>query len=190
MRDAAENRSDNTTANNYIPVRGSDFFDPQWGPNFGMDSRASAFSARIDGNFRGTTDEIIQWGACKWGFDEDIVRAVAIAESFWHQSQIGDNGESFGLLQVRKTYHPGTYPAAEKSTAYNVDYALAYRRSCFEGWLDWLHDYTSDTYTAGNEWGCVGHWFSGRWTDDAGGQNYTATVQRHLNEKVWRESWF
>src|SRR5262249_17787374 len=25
---------------------------------------------RVTGNFTGTTDEIIQWGACKWGFDE------------------------------------------------------------------------------------------------------------------------
>ena len=34
----------------------------------------------------GTTDQIIQWAACKWGIDEDIVRAQAAKESAWHQN--------------------------------------------------------------------------------------------------------
>jgi len=55
-----------------------------------MDPAADTFARRIDGNFTGTTDEIIRWGACKWGFDEDIVRAVAVNESYWRQSQLGD----------------------------------------------------------------------------------------------------
>ena len=45
---------------------------------------------RVDGNFTGTTDQIIQWGACKWGLDEDIVRAQAARESWWDQRSIGD----------------------------------------------------------------------------------------------------
>jgi autotransporter family porin len=36
---------------------------------------------RVTGNFTGTTDEIIQWAAHKWGIDEDVVRSVATAES-------------------------------------------------------------------------------------------------------------
>ena len=59
---------------------------------------------RVTGNFTGTTDEIIQWAACKWGIDEDIVRAQTAMESWWHQSTVGDNGESFGLMQVRQPY--------------------------------------------------------------------------------------
>ena len=31
----------------------------------------------VDGDFAGTTDQLIQWAACKWGIDEDIVRAPA-----------------------------------------------------------------------------------------------------------------
>ena len=38
---------------------------------------------RVTGNFTGTTDEIIQWAACKWGIDEDIVRAQMAKESWW-----------------------------------------------------------------------------------------------------------
>jgi Immunoglobulin-like domain of bacterial spore germination len=41
---------------------------------------------RVDGAFSGTTDEIIQRAACKWGIDEDIVRAQIIKESYWYQS--------------------------------------------------------------------------------------------------------
>jgi hypothetical protein len=40
----------------------------------------SPLFGRVDGNFTGTTDEIIQWTACKWGVDEDIVRAQAVVE--------------------------------------------------------------------------------------------------------------
>jgi hypothetical protein len=55
----------------------------------------------VDGNFPGTTDEILQWAACKWGMDQNIAKAEAIAESSWYQSTVGDNGDSYGILQVR-----------------------------------------------------------------------------------------
>src|SRR5580765_814833 len=35
---------------------------------------------RVDGQFTGTTDEIFQWGACKWGLRDDLVRAIAVRE--------------------------------------------------------------------------------------------------------------
>lgn len=40
---------------------------------------------RVDGQFSGTTDEIIQWGACKWGLPDNVIRAVANRESTWDQ---------------------------------------------------------------------------------------------------------
>ena len=49
--------------------------------------RQSGWYARVTGNFTGTTDQIIQWAACKWGIDEDIVRAQAAKESGWHQTR-------------------------------------------------------------------------------------------------------
>ena len=30
---------------------------------------------RVDGQFTGTTDEIFQWGACKWGLPEALLRS-------------------------------------------------------------------------------------------------------------------
>jgi autotransporter family porin len=144
----------------------------------------AALYARVTGNFTGTTDEILQWGACKWGIDEDIVRAQAAKESYWTQTNVGDNGESFGILQVRQPYWGWAFNNgvgdAKSSTAYNVDAALAARRNCFEGNETWL----GGTYKAGDIWGCVGLWFSGRWYDGAA-QTYIQAVQDYLSQKVW-----
>ena len=40
---------------------------------------------RVDGQFTGTTDEIFQWAACKWGLPDNLVRADAVEESTWFQ---------------------------------------------------------------------------------------------------------
>lgn len=152
-------------------------------------------SSRIDGNFTGTTDEIIQWGACKWGFDEDIVRAVAAQESWWRQSTLGDwdgtQYESYGLLQVRKTAHTGTYPLSQQSTPFNVDFALAWRRACYEGYFTWI-----PSSAKGDEWGCIGLWYSGKWYDGdantpySGANWYIAKVKQYLADKPWFKTGF
>src|SRR5262245_49830347 len=49
-----------------------------------------ALAGRVTGNMTGSTDEIIQWIACKWGIAEDIVRAQVAKESWWHQDTLGD----------------------------------------------------------------------------------------------------
>ena len=41
----------------------------------------------VTGRYRGTTDEILQWAARKWGFDPDLFRAVAAVESYWNMSR-------------------------------------------------------------------------------------------------------
>src|SRR6266496_6226950 len=47
----------------------------------------------VSGRYRGTTDEILQWAARKWGFDPDLFRAVATVESWWRMSTLVDNGD-------------------------------------------------------------------------------------------------
>jgi autotransporter family porin len=167
---------------------------------------------RVTGDYTGTTDEILQWGACKWGIDADIVRAQAAKESYWNMSNLGDFGtdpaacppdhglgadgkagqcpQSVGILQVRYPYHgpPAgrpTWPEAEQSTAYNVDYAYANWRSCYEGDVEWLN--TTDrgaTYAAGDAWGCVGVWFSGRWHTKPA-DDYIAAVHTYYDQHIW-----
>jgi hypothetical protein len=40
---------------------------------------------RVDGHFMGTTDEIFQWAACKWGLNDNMLRAIGVIESSWYQ---------------------------------------------------------------------------------------------------------
>jgi len=164
------------------------------------------YEDRVTGNFTGTTDEILQWGACKWGIDENIVRAQAVQESSWDQAALGDcrggtvpdthGCQSVGILQVKGANipptHPGTWPYAYESTAFNVDYTYAVWRSCYEGKETWL----GSGYRAGDEWGCVGRWFSGNWYGAAGGgatgtsQGYISSVQRIMANEVWLDPGF
>ena len=53
-------------------------------------ARPHAEKPRVTGNFTGTTDEILQWAACKWGIDEDLVRAQIARESWWKHDSRGD----------------------------------------------------------------------------------------------------
>ncbi len=135
---------------------------------------------RVTGNFTGTTDEIIQWASCKWGFDEDLIRAQTAKESWWFQSNVGDNGESFGLMQMREPYWGWAFPHSATSSAYNMDAALSARRKCFEGAETWL----GGSYGPGDLWGCMGLWFSGRW-HDAPAEEYIGLLQGYLNQRIW-----
>lgn len=185
---ANEARPENGSANG-VSARGGVGFDlPNWDGTFGMDAAAMGLRDRIDGDFVGTTEEILRWGACKWGFDERTVMAAAVVESHWRQSFTGDwhDGEphSFGILQVKRTAHPGTYPASRDSTAFNVDYALGYQRACYEGYLAWLAR-VNLSYGAGDGWGCVGHWYSGGWHDGAA-EEYTTLVRDAGDAEPWR----
>jgi autotransporter family porin len=161
-------------------------------PNSTRGVGANSLYPRVTGNFTGTTDEILQWAACKWGIDEDVVRAQIAKESWWHMSTVGDNGESFGLGQVRVPYHGTAFANnnAKVSSAYNVDYTYAVWRECYEGRLGWLNDVEhTGTYAAGDANGCLGVWFAGRWrTADA--NTYIAAVQSYLSERVWESANF
>jgi hypothetical protein len=155
------------------------------------------FAPRITGDFSGTTEQVLRWGACKWGFDEDITRARAFTESTWQAAKAGDDTDdlalcsliglaapcpqSYGLLQVKGTVHEGTYPTASESSAFGVDYAMAWLRACFEGSFTWLED---ERYIPGDELGCAGVWFSGEWFDQPA-NDYVGEVRYHLEQRSW-----
>jgi autotransporter family porin len=195
VRVAAENRPGNRTYNLTVGHQAQP--EP---PYFNL-------AGRITGNYTGTTDQIIQWVACKWGIDENVARAQVALESWWHQDAAGDfttnpahcapghpigaDGrpgmcpESIGLGQVRTQYVGSHINDAAASSAYNLDYTYAIWRSCFEGHETWLNTVERGRqYAKGDLWGCVGRWFSGRWyTSDATG--YIARVQDYLNRRIW-----
>lgn len=190
QRGQPEPRPENTSANQFVPDHVS---IPIWG-DFTEEAN-QRFVPRIDGKFTGTTSEILAWGACKWGLDADIVRAVAVQESDWRQSTVGDKSHdpkdcvggatppcptSFGITQLKHLYLPGSYPLSQRSTAFNVDYYGARIRSCYEGWVTYL----GGDYGPGDIWHCVGWHWSGYWKD-GGSAHYIMRVRHYLDTKPW-----
>jgi hypothetical protein len=143
----------------------------------------------VTGRYRGTTDEILQWAARKWGFDPDLFRAVAAVESYWKMSAVGDGGLSFGIFQMKRTYHC-CLPLSSKYTAFNADYYGAILRAYFDGRQTWLNDVErGERYREGDIWGSVGSWYAGRWrTAEALG--YIRRVQQTLRAEPWNDRWF
>ena len=202
VRPAAEVRPQNATQN---ATRGNSF-NPAY-------SYAADQLRRVDGAFTGSTDEIIQWAACKWGIDEDIVRAQIAKESYWNQANLGDwwsypadqcppghapgaDGrpgqcpQSIGMGQVRYGGNDGSFPGVERSSAMNLDVTYAIWRACYEGRETWLNDVERGRqYGAGDVWGCVGRWFSGRWYTQASNE-YVGAVQDYLNRRIWTDPGF
>lgn len=222
---------------------------------------------RVDGRFTGTTDEILQWAACKWGLPDNLLRADAVAESTWFQylhfptnasSGIAGAGscywnrgcgdafssptaasktycrgiatqglasstahdyqldprtdfggypytprtgmcpKTFSILGIMSWDNPawqapyrgyqgnqnGTFPFTRDSTAAAADYWGAYIRGCYEGWMYWLKNTGSRTYTSGQLWGCVGSWYSGAW-HDPGANTYISQVENEELDRTW-----
>ena len=97
----------------------------------------------------------------------------------------GQCPESFGVQQLRYPYWGWAFPSAITSTAFNLDAALAARRNCYEGYETWLNTVERGRqYAAGDLWGCIGTWFSGRWYTQPS-LDYIAAVQDYLNQRIW-----
>jgi autotransporter family porin len=161
--------------------------------------------ATVAGQFTtGTTTEIFSWAAARWGIDEDLLRAVAVQESDWHMSALGDvcgppGQASYGITQIKNAYCNGVtawggYPDTTLSTALNLDFYGCYIRTAFDGYF-----YDGGPYLYGGQtvaevaadhdweyvlWGCVGSWFSGGWYD-ALALPYIALVQGNLAAREW-----
>ena len=205
-----EPRPDNYGANHSVPTAAEIAGLQPWTPTIGMSNNSDSLRKQITGNFTGTTDEIFQWVACKWGVDVNIVRAEAVAESTWHQSTLGDyttdqslcppgtwNGsscyQSYGVLQIKYVYFKTEWPMSKLDTAFNAEFVYGWLRNCYEGWADYLYNVTPSPgyprYHAGDIWGCLGFWFSGSWYTQ-GAISYIQKVQQDYNQKPWLQSGF
>jgi hypothetical protein len=184
-----EPRRQNTVANNTVPTREElEYFRAN------VHQPAMPYWRKIDGQYTGTTDDILEWAAYKWGLPEDLLKAVAVHETWWEMDYVGDSGDSFGIFQMRVPYHC-CLPFMRDSTAFNADYYGAIIRSYYDGKQDWLnHDCCAadngKPYKAGDLWGSVGAWSSGRWHLETN-KIYVDTVKMHMREKTWRtHEWF
>jgi hypothetical protein len=174
-------------------------YDPRWN---------KYVLRRITGDFTGTTDEIFQWAALKWGLPDNLLRAIAYMESDWRQSNHGDYVRdqaeclpgykrlpcpvTFGIVGVKSTSWPGVYPWNRVSTAAAVDVLGGWLRGCYEGWVWWLREHgnrSRGVYHTGDIWGCVGAWYSGNWHDGPvrgpGGESYILRTQYWFKQRPW-----
>jgi hypothetical protein len=193
-RNSWEPRPDNAAANNN-PATSNQVNTYVTQEPWGVNAHGQSLQSRISGNFTGTTDEILQWSACKWGIDEDIVRAQAVTESTWHQSTRGDYStnqadcppgtfdgtgcyQSYGILQMKyKYWGHSVWPLPRDSTAFNADTMRGWWRACYEGDITWVSG------SRGDLWNCIGLWYSGSFGSGASG--YISTTQGHLAAKPW-----
>jgi hypothetical protein len=198
-----EIRPANATANHYLPT----------GLELAAFHKAGSFNPLekyVSGGFTGTTDEILQWGAHKWGIPEDQFRAAAATESWWRQGGMGDRHdginaalypaqsridadsvyETLGLMQIKwrpdGSLHPGTEPLRWKSTAFSVDYWGATVRYYYDGRCSWC----GAGYGPGQAWESIGaHYNPSPWRN-AGMLDYIATVKADLAARVWQRPGF
>lgn len=129
-----EVRKDNTQAN---ATRGRPIPDADLPPT---SDPLRPYARKVDGNFTGTTEQVLEWAAKKWfpEQDPDIFKAQAVKETSWHQDAVGDGGVSFGILQIKSTVW-GHGEQVKASTAFAADFAGAVMRAHYDGVL-----YTGD----------------------------------------------
>jgi autotransporter family porin len=212
-RSGFEPRPDNTTANQTVPTAAQLAGLERWNSDDGFDNRALGFEARVTGAFTGTTDELLQWVACKWGFDEDHLRAEAVVSSNWTQGRTTDFttntslcppdaatratdggvecAQTYGIFQIVWQYHKQAWPMFRDSTPGHLDYIFGLRRVCFEGWDmgQAARAPAGIPYGPNDEWGCVGAHFSGEWYDK-GANVYISAVQGQIAERAWTKPGF
>lgn len=170
---------------------------------------------RITGSFIGTTDEIIQWAACKWGMDPDWARAWVAMESWWFQTallewttdpdacapgfEVGSEHRpdqcptAVGLMSVRWPRDESAFEDGNAiwSSSYNIDYAFAVWRSCFEGEWGWLNDMPSGRrYRAGHGLGCTAVWATDRWFTPEAVDYMEQLRDAHYLPRVWEQGYF
>jgi hypothetical protein len=186
VRSSFEPRPANATYNNRVPTAGE--LETYYAARQGEYLCDDKYDLKVTGNFTGTTDEILQWAAYKWGLDPEMMRAIAVVESWWRASAGDATGG--GLISVVYNVHKGTYPLANVSSAFNVDFLGAILRHYLDGCATWLNDVEhGKTYAAGDIWGAVGAWYAGRWyANDA--DWYINRIKQTMADRTWAQAGF
>jgi hypothetical protein len=84
---------------------------------------------RVTGHYTGTTDEIFQWAACKWGIADNLLRAIAVRESTWYQYEIYPPGRcvtDWGCGDMVGSATPATRTFCSKISRRGHDYQADY----------------------------------------------------------------
>ena len=84
---------------------------------------------RVTGQHTGTTDENIQWAACKWGISDNLLRAMAVRESTWFQYNVYPSGrcvDEYGCGDVVDAASSATDVYCAAISRYGHDYRRDY----------------------------------------------------------------
>jgi hypothetical protein len=170
-----------------------------------------------DGLHNPSTDDLIQWGAHKWGIPENWLRAEYVLESYWSSYQLGDLEtvsrsdyeryplqaripghlqvyQSLGITQVR--WGPsgwvgaGTEPLRWQSMAFNIDYQAAMVRFFYDNPGATRTVWGDSTYSPCQQWNSIGGWFSSYPWGSAAQAKYIHAVQSNLATTAWRSDSF
>ena len=127
-------------------------------------------------------------GGAKWGFDPNLLRAVATHESYWDMNVLGNEGSAFGIFQVRKPWHC-CLPYMRDSTAFNADYYGGILRAYFDGAQEWLNNPdvvvnrpSGIIYEAGRHLGQRRRLGLGQLAPAGANEDYVEVVQKWLDE--------
>jgi hypothetical protein len=102
------------------PLAGGGSYDSRWD---------TWLLPRVDGQFTGTTDEIFQWAACKWGLSDNMLRAIAVRESTWYQYLTYPSGRcvtNWGCGDMIATPTAATSVFCNGLAAFGYDYQKDY----------------------------------------------------------------
>ncbi|MFZ0042493.1 MAG: hypothetical protein WAK93_14370 [Solirubrobacteraceae bacterium] len=214
----AENRPQNAGPNHYMPTSAQLQTFRSATNNLGQSVLvANPYNRYVTGHYTGTTDEIIQWAAQKWGIPADVLRAEYVQESDWKMSQLGDLTtvtpaqyaqyppqarvagtdevyESMGISQIKWTPNgsvgAGTEPLRWESTAFNVDYQAATVRFYYDDPGGARSDWGDSTYSPGQAWNSIGGWYEPYPWLNQGQLNYVHEVQSQLSARRWTKAGF
>ena len=106
------------------------------------DTQSVADFATVDGSFTGFTDDIIRVYACKWGIDENVVRAQGMTESHWTQGGAGDRKTS-----QSQCVQPGLTVLWNNTITEPDNSTVSCPNCCYQSWSLWqtkvYYEYTT-----------------------------------------------
>ena len=170
-----------------------------------------------DGIRNPSTDDLIQWGAHKWGIPENWLRAEYVHETYWDQYLLGDKTavsaawynrypvqsrvshsrevyQSLGITQVKWTpdgsLNAGTEPLRWESAAFNIDEQAAMLRFYFDNPQGSRSAWGDASYKPCQRWNSIGGWFRPYPWNNPDQASYVHAVQQILAHHTWTTSSF
>jgi hypothetical protein len=175
------------------------------------------YYAYVTGDFRGTTDEIIQWAAAKWGIPVNWLRAQYAQESVWRQRMLGDLTdvgaawydlyppqarvagttevyETMGISQIKwapnNSVGAGTEPLRWESTAFAADYQAATVRFYFDDPDRARSRWGDASYRPRQAWNSMAAWFDPYPWGNKLQRWYVHVIGSQLAKHSWTKPYF